>query len=254
MRQQVFTALDLRHSILLLVIFGSLTFVLMLNPISQDASYHAFADTRSLVGIPNFLDVVSNLPFLLVGFLGLQFCFRRDIGPAKRAWVSFFAGVLMVGAGSAYYHLSPNNMTLVWDRLPMTIGFMGLLVALLSEHVSHRLGSVLLTPALLIGAATVLYWQWTDDLRPYVWVQFMPLVTVIILVFLFKSSYSHQWMLLVALSWYILAKIAETYDSTIFYATSEIISGHTIKHFLAAAGCYIVIVLIARRRPVAYRE
>ncbi len=39
----------------------------------QAAGYHEFADTRIFLGIPNFLNVISNIPFLLVGILGLRF-------------------------------------------------------------------------------------------------------------------------------------------------------------------------------------
>jgi len=43
----------------------------LLPPIPQPLSYHAFADQQDLVGVPNFADVVSNSAFLLVGLYGL---------------------------------------------------------------------------------------------------------------------------------------------------------------------------------------
>ena len=39
----------------------------LLDPIPQDLAYHNFADTRALFGLPNAYDVLSNIPFLLVG-------------------------------------------------------------------------------------------------------------------------------------------------------------------------------------------
>ena len=84
-------------------------------PITQDQSYHAFADTRTLLGIPNFWNVVSNLPFLAVGAAGLAFC-RKDA-----AATALFVGVLLTGVGSSYYHVAPSDGTLFRDRLPMTI-------------------------------------------------------------------------------------------------------------------------------------
>lgn len=36
-------------------------------------------------------------------------------------WTCFYIGVAAVGFGSAYYHLQPNDSTLVWDRLPVSL-------------------------------------------------------------------------------------------------------------------------------------
>lgn len=238
-----------RHAVLVVLVLGSLFWMLSLEPISQNPGYHSFADTRKFVGIPNCLDVISNLPFLLIGGLGLQFCLRTKIGAVRSAWTVLFGGVGLVSIGSAYYHWNPTNESLVLDRLPMTIGFMGLFVALLGEYVSNRLVTLLLVPAGVFGIATVLYWHWIDDLRPYYWVQLIPLLTIPAVMILFRSSYSHQWLLLVALGWYVLAKAAESYDLAIFRGTQELISGHSIKHLLAAAGCYSILLMLQKRKP-----
>ena len=50
----------------------SLATLPLLPPIAQDPTYHQFADQRTLLGIPNFWNVVSNLPFVLVGAMGLR--------------------------------------------------------------------------------------------------------------------------------------------------------------------------------------
>ena len=39
----------------------------------------------------------------------------------------------MVAIGSSYYHWKPSNSRLVWDRLPMTVGFMSLVAVVISE-------------------------------------------------------------------------------------------------------------------------
>jgi len=158
-------------------------------------------------------------------------------------------GVGLVSIGSAYYHWIPTNESLVWDRLPMTIGFMGLFAALLGEYVGNRLATLLLVPALALGIATVVYWHWTDDLRPYYWVQLIPLLSVQAVMILFRCSYSHQWFLLVAIGFYMLAKVAELYDLAIFRGSQELVSGHSIKHLLAAAGCYSILLMLQRRKP-----
>lgn len=241
-------ALWWRHAMLAILIFGSLIWILSLEPITQNTGYHSFADTRNILGIPSCFDVVSSVPFLAIGILGLRFCVRTKAGAVQRAWVSLFLGVGLAGIGSVWYHLNPTNESLVWDRLPMTIGFMGLFMALLGEYVSSRLVTRFLGVAILYGLATVLYWHWTGDLRPYYWVQLVPFLTIPAVIVLFRSNYSHQWLLIAAFGWYVLAKIAESYDMEIFRNTHEVVSGHTLKHLLAAAGCSSILLMLQRRK------
>jgi len=236
-----------RDLLMAVLVFGSLALMLSQTPFGQSPKYHHFADQHMFFGIPNFLDVTSNLAFLIVGIAGLRICLRSRLGSARNAWIVLFAGVTLVSVGSAYYHLEPTNQTLVWDRLPMTIGFMGLFAALLGEYVSDRLGAFLLVPALLLGLASVAYWHWSDDLRFYYWIQLVPLLTIPVAMSLYRPRYSHRWLLLVALGWYALAKVAESNDSDIFVLSQGIISGHTIKHLLSALGCLSILLMIQRQ-------
>jgi hypothetical protein len=194
-------AMTWRHLLLAALVLGSLPVMLSLDPFGQSAAYHHFADRRFILGVPNFMDVVSNIPFLLVGVAGMAFAADRTEG-LRAAWLAFFAGVAIVSAGSAYYHVNPNNDTLVWDRLPITLAFIGLLAAVVGESVSERLGKSLLLPAVLLGFFSVFYWHWSDDLRLYVWVQLISLLTVPAVIVLFRSRYTHRWVLLVALALY----------------------------------------------------
>lgn len=237
-----------RYVLLIVLVLVSLGCLLILEPIEQDLSYHAFADTRMFFGIRNCLDVVSNLPFLIIGFLGLRLGLKSELGELSHAWALFFIGVGLVSVGSAYYHWNPNNQSLVGDRLAITVGFMSLFAALLGEYIQQRVGKLLLWPLVLIGLASVLYWHWADDLRMYVWVQFFPLLIVPLLMLMFKSTYTHNWLILVALGWYVLAKLAEHYDSSILDATAGIVSGHTTKHLFAAAGAYSLYLMLRRRK------
>ena len=234
---------------MIIVVFGSLAVVLWQSPLGQNPDYHDFADRRAFLNIPNFPDVVSNLAFLLVGIAGLKFCLGNNLGEMRKAWIVLFAGITLVSAGSAYYHLNPNNQTLVWDRLPMKIGFMGLFAALLGEYISPRLGSFLLLPLILLGFFSVVYWHWSDDLRLYIWVQLIPLLSIPLVMILYRRPrYSQNWMLLAALGFYILAKISEVFDERIFILTRETISCHTIKHLLSALGCLTVLLMLQRRK------
>ena len=87
------------------------------GPIAQDPAYHLFADTRTLLGVPNFWNVASNLPFPILGLWGLARVLRGPLDPlaaAQRpAWIVFFLGAAIVGFGSGYYHLHPDNASRV---------------------------------------------------------------------------------------------------------------------------------------------
>jgi len=228
--------------------------VMLLPPIAQDPAYHDFADRRGLLGVHNFLNVTTNLAFLAVGIAGIVLCARRqhEIG-ARWAWLACFIGVVLVCFGSGYYHLNPNIDTLVWDRLPMSIGFMALSVAVLAEHVNPRLEKYLLAPAIIFGIASVVYWHYTGDLRLYVLVQFLPLVMLPAILLLFKSRYTHGGLLLLALAIYVISKLAEHFDAAVFAATGDVISGHSLKHLLAAVAL-IVVYWMLRVRTTRRRE
>lgn len=236
-----------RYAILFITLAGTLIYTLLQSPVPQDISYHTFADQRSFFGIPNFFNVASNFFFLLVGAIGVRYCVGNATIGFWPGWLTLFTGITMISLGSGYYHLAPDNHTLVWDRLPMTIGFMGLLVALLSEYLHPRVGKMLLIPALLTGFFSVFYWHFTGDLRLYYWVQFMPLLIVLVIVLFFRPAYSRQWMLLVALIFYLLAKFSEYFDREIFDLLYGYSSGHTLKHLLSAVGCFVLLLMLVRR-------
>ncbi len=141
---------------------------MLLPPLLQNQGYHGFADQRTLFGIPNFWNVFSNLPFIAVGAAGLLRLRRNSVS------VVLFSGIFLTGFGSSYYHLNPNDSTLFWDRLPMTLCFAAILAALVQERVDTRAGVILLRPLLAVGVFSLLLWRWTDDLRLYAWAQFFP--------------------------------------------------------------------------------
>ena len=114
---------------------ASLAVLLLLPPISQDQSYHRFADQRTFFGVPNFWNVVSNLPFIAVGAVGLR-QFHRN----STVFV-IFLGIFLTGFGSTYYHWEPSDRSLFWDRLPMTLCFMGILTAVVEERVNAKAGA-----------------------------------------------------------------------------------------------------------------
>ena|SRR5258708_11808601 len=189
--------------------------------IQQDQLYHAFADHRTLLGIPNFWNVVSNFPFAVVGVMGLRAF--RDL--ASRL---LFLGVFLVAFGSAYYHLAPDDARLVWDRLPMTIAFMALLAIVV------RVRTWILIALIGYGIASVAWWKFTGDLLPYGVAQFGPLLVIVILMFTGRTR--GLW---IAVLCYGLAKVAESEDVWIYLHLG--FGGHAIKHLLAAAATYFIL-------------
>lgn len=220
-------------------------------PIPQDPGYHALADNRQLLGVPNFVNVASNAGFLAAGVLGLILCLRRRVEGASRSWTVFFVGTLLVAFGSAYYHWNPDSATLVWDRLPMTIAFMALFSALIAEHFRAEIERMLLRTAVVVGAASVAWWHYTDDLRLYAWVQFSPLVAIVFVLIAFPARYTHRTYLLWGLAFYGIAKAAEFGDAAIFDATAGIVSGHSLKHLLAACAPFVVYLMLESRSRIA---
>lgn len=240
----------LRLAILAIVVAAAVAAVMAQAPIRQPPAYHDFADGRALLGIPNLLNVATNLPFLVIGSMGLALCLRRRQPDAPWSWMTFFAGVTLVFLGSAYYHVAPNDATLVWDRLPMTVGFMGLLLAVLAEHATPRLARYGLVPAVSVGVLSVVYWSYTDDLRPYFSVQAAALLGVAAMLLLFRARYSHRRLLWVALLTYGLAVVSEQLDNDIHALTFNALSGHSLKHLLAALALFWVYLMLRRRAPV----
>jgi hypothetical protein len=228
--------------------------------IPQPLSYHDFADKRRLLGVPDALDVLSNIPFAIFGLWGLWWLARRRARflDVRERWpyAAFFVGLALTSLGSGYYHLDPNNQTLLWDRLPMTVAFMGLLDAVLAERVSVRAGMRWLAPLLTLGAASALYWEWTEalgrgDLRWYGLVQFGGALVIPGLLALFPARYDKVHYLGYAALAYAAAKMFEAADKPLYHVLGGAVSGHTLKHLSASLAGYYVLRMLQKRRPLA---
>jgi hypothetical protein len=165
-----------------------------------------------------------------------------------------FAATALTCCGSGYYHLAPDSPRLAWDRLPMAVGFMGIVVAALSERVSVTAGRRLLVPLAVLGAASVWYWRWSaahgvENLNPYGAVQFGSALLVLLVIVLFPARYTRGGDFFTAVVLYALAKVAEHFDGQIFAATGAIVSGHTLKHLLAAVAIFWLLRMLKLRAP-----
>jgi hypothetical protein len=236
---------------ILLLVFTILLF--WQKPMPQTLEYHAFADSRVLLNIPNFWNVMSNLPFFFIGIYGIQKALKnwslRSSTTMRCLTLVLSIGIFATSFGSAYYHWLPNNDTLVWDRLPMTLMFMALFSLVVYDFCGKKVGERTFWISILVGIGSVAYWHWTEstgagDLRPYALVQFFPLLALPFLFGFFPKKVNYGKYILGTAVFYILAKICEYADVAIFEFTKHLWSGHTIKHLLASVALYYMVKLL----------
>ena len=233
---------------------------LSLPRFAQPLSYHHFADQRGFLGIHNFGDVASNLPFAVIGIWGTAFVLlsdptslREHFPDLRERWpyLMVFVGLVFTAFGSSYYHLNPDNARLVWDRIPMTIVFMSMVAAVISERVSVRAGLCLLPLLLLVGVGSVLQWYASElrgagDLRLYAAVQVYSGL-VLLFALLLPARYTRGSDFGVVVGFYVLAKLLELLDRPIF-SVGHWVSGHTLKHLAAAGAGSWILRMVQRRR------
>ena len=223
--------------------------------VAQPEHYHAFADQRVLLGLPLAMDVLSNLPFVIAAVWGLVVLYRSpracqslstQAQPALAAL--FFGGLLITAICSGYYHLLPNNPSLAIDRLGMVIAFAGLLGVAVADRVSARAGIATAAFVLAAGPLTVGVWADSGNLLPWVLLQGggMLLIAALAVCRPLKDSWGLQ--LLPVVIFYAAAKLFELGDHQVFEWTGEMISGHSLKHIVAAFAAWPVIAAIYRQR------
>jgi hypothetical protein len=237
-----------RVGLVLAVALGAVVAVLLWPPIRQDPAYHDFVDRRVILGIPYGLNVLSNAGFLLAGAWSLARVSRAPLPAWERvAGLVFAAGLLLTGLGSAWYHAAPSNTSLVWDRLPLSALFPTVFAVVIGDRISAALGRALLAPLALGAVASVAWWHLTDDLRPYVIAQFLPMLLIPLMLILLPGR-RPAGPLVAGIVLYALGKLAELADGGIF-ALGGLLSGHTLKHLLAALAAAVIVAWLAPRRP-----
>jgi len=150
--------------------------------------------------------------------------FRND--PAT---IVLFLGFFLTGIGSSYYHWDPNDGTLFWDRLPMTLSFAAIVALGVEERVSGKSGDIALWLLLTVGLFSLLLWLWTDDLRLYLWAQFLPYFALPLLFLFYPPKYTGIYFWIAAAALYALAKVFEFSDHAI-YSAGYFLSGHTLRN------------------------
>jgi hypothetical protein len=236
----------------ILFICAIITLIIAPAPIAQDPRYHDFADQRSWLAVPNFANVASNIMFLLPGLGGLAALRRMRSGLAPKEplspIVTLCVGAILTAAGSAIYHWSPSDRSLVLDRLGMVVAFAAFIAILMSHFdVPHALPA--LAVLLAAGVGTVLVWVYFEDLRSYGAFQAFPVVLFAVGSFLFPRRHTRHALLWIVIIGYVLAKVFESLDHQI-YDAAGIVSGHTLKHLVAGASLWITVVWLRIRQPI----
>ncbi|KAA1002429.1 hypothetical protein FVF58_38230 [Paraburkholderia panacisoli] len=231
------------------LLFAIGTVLQFIWPLSQPASYHHFADERSLGMLPNASDVLSNLVILAAGLVNFRWVIRHASYPPLQfpAMVVAGPGLILTAFGSAYYHAAPSDASLVWDRLPMTIVFAGILAMLWTSVTRQRVGWVQMVILVAVSLGTIEYWLAFDSLWPYAILQFGGLAIVVGMTVARKVDTPFAWAMVIA--FYGLAKVFESLDWQIWAFTGHLFAGHALKHIASGfAGAALLLIAQAPQR------
>ena len=221
-----------------------LLLAIFLPAIAQNQNYHNFIDQRTFFRIKNASNTLSNLAFIVVGLWGLINFYKNKYIKISNSFSVllnlFFISIILTGLGSSYYHLSPNDFTLVFDRLALSLTFAVILAMLASIRISERSGFHTLAELIILATLSVLLWNYNGNLTPYAVLQFGGIVIIALTLLLTKApKQSPCFASLIIL--YGFAKLAEFYDVEIFKLSQNLISGHTLKHLIGAIAVLIFI-------------
>ena len=236
---------NLRHLPTLITLVVGIA-LLAHGSITQWANYHDFADQTLWHGIPHAMDVMSNLGFALAGAIGLILLRRRAASKPEisdAAYAAFCISLLVTSLCSSYYHLAPDDARLFWDRLPIATACASLLIAVRAEVMPQLGKKRFLLELLALNAAaiaSVWWWQVTADLRPYLALQILTLTLIPLWQWTYPCTARKRWIFLGAIALYVLAKATEIHDLAILHQLGWI-SGHSLKHVLAAGAGLLII-------------
>lgn len=230
------------ESALLLMVLGLLALSVWTPAVAQPEDYHQFADRRAWAAVPFAMDVLSNGGFLAAGLWGLWKLGRLNwVALSGPVWVSavlFFGGMAFTGVGSALYHWQPDATGLMLDRMAMGVAFAGLLGLAVADRVSGRAALCIALGVLLVApVAAALAWR-GNNATPWLVLQMGGLLVLLALAAIAPLG-RHQggtWglPLLSVVVIYALAKVFELADHAVFDLTQGWVSGHTLKHLVAA--------------------
>ena len=215
--------------------------------VPQISNYHAFADQRMAWGVPYLMDVLTNLPFAILGMWGLLLIALRGQEAPDIRWSLagiFFGGLVVTSIGSTFYHWQPDNWGLAWDRIGMVVAFAGLLGLACADRISPRGGVAVAILVMLGGPLSVATWYLTGNLLPWVVVQGGGMLMIVILALMRPVQGAWNLPLGAIIALYGVAKLLELGDHAVFEWTQGLISGHSLKHMVAAMAAIPVLIVM----------
>lgn len=230
---------------LLAVLLCLLAFALLGPHIAQPAHQHAFADQRMWLGIPSAMDVLSNLSFAAWGVTGLALFYglvnRKPMDTQHILTGLFFAGLVCTAVASSWYHLQPDDAGLGIDRLGMVLAFAGLLGLAIASRISHRAGAATAIAVMVLGPLSIWFWLVSGNALAWLVIQFggMALVLWMALVNPRHGGLVVRWGWVVVI--YAVAKLIEMADAEVYELTRHLVSGHSLKHFVASFAAWPVV-------------
>jgi hypothetical protein len=123
----------------------------------------------------------------------------------------------------------------------MAIAFAGILGLAVCERVSLRAGWPAACVAFAGGLMAVAVYHERGDVLPWAVVQFGGMALVLGLALLRPVPGAMGLRLGAVIFFYAVAKLLELGDHWIFEATGEVVSGHTLKHLVAACAAWPVL-------------
>jgi hypothetical protein len=236
-----------------IITVGMIVILLVHGRIAQPAHYHDFADQSAVSGIPHAADVFSSAGFALVAIWGWLTLRPRCASEQLRAgWPGYRLFLIVLTAfGSAFYHLAPDNISLIWDRLPIALVCAGLLAGVRGDIQGGSRTGIDVIVLALYAVASVAWWAVTDrngagDLRPYLLLQGLALILIPLWQAIYRCPRTDRIAFAAAMVLYILAKVAEVLDHEIAAALG-FVTGHTLKHLIATAATAAVVWGLTRR-------
>ena len=230
---------------LLLAVAALAALAALLPATGLPAGYHDFADQRTLLGLPHALDVLSNLPFAVMGAWWLWWLRRVPLdrlGTAQRGLAGlFFIGLIATAFCSSGYHLDPHVAGLCIDRVGMSLAFAGLLGLAAADRISARAGVALAALVAVAAPATALVAWLGGNMTPWAVLQGGGLVLLAALALRRPQPRALGFSIIGVIAFYAVAKALELADAPVFALTQQLISGHSAKHLVAALAAWPVV-------------
>ena len=137
------------------------------NKIPFPREYHNFADQRSFLGIPNTMDVISNIAILIPALYLLQV--RK-----KKSTMSnlLILHLVLLSVASSYYHWNPSDDTILWDILMIATTSMFVVIMMSDTDYGFLLYG--------LSILSILYWKSSGDLRLYILILIGVLLYIVI--------------------------------------------------------------------------